>query len=178
VAEPALDEQLAALGCEKFDETHVQLCGLNANFIEDNTDINRIIDYSILYQSSPEAIGSVVKKLRGDSDAEIAALIARWQSMPLTLRSYVAMSDNAPAAHVLTIEDDGCIGVFDIITHARHRGRGLATWLLSQALRNGFHAGARVAYLQVVETNPARRVYERLGFRTAYTYWYRQLSES
>jgi GNAT superfamily N-acetyltransferase len=34
--------------------------------------------------------------------------------------------------------------------------------------------GARHAYLGVVELNsPARRLYDKLGFREAYRYWYR-----
>ena len=39
----------------------------------------------------------------------------------------------------------------------------------------GRSQGARHAWLQVLASNMvARRVYERLGFGTAYEYWYRE----
>jgi ribosomal protein S18 acetylase RimI-like enzyme len=42
--------------------------------------------------------------------------------------------------------------------------------LLDRARRSG----ARIAYLQVDAANaPARRIYDRLGFRDAYSYHYR-----
>jgi N-acetylglutamate synthase len=177
VSDPTIDEKLAARGGTKFDETHVQLCRLMPSCVGVNERNNRLFEYSIFSESSPESIGRIVQELRGDSDQEIEALVERWQSMPFTLRSYTAMRTGAPAAHALTIEDDGCIGIFDVVTHEAHRGHGLATHLLSRALNDAYDAGARIAYLQVVGTNPARRVYERLGFQTAYTYWYRQLPE-
>jgi predicted acetyltransferase len=56
-----------------------------------------------------------------------------------------------------------------------HRNRGYAGALLAHQLRAARDAGAHTAYLQVTPDNSSRRVYERLGFRTAYEYWYRAL---
>jgi N-acetylglutamate synthase len=156
ISDPTIDEKLASLDAEKFDETHVQLTRI-----------------------SPNSIGRTVQELRGDSDAEISALITRWDTMPFAIRSFAAIDkkSNELAAHVLTISEEHCVGIFDVITHTNHRGRGLATALIHRALAHAQENGASVAYLQVVATNSARRVYERLGFRTAYTYWYRQLPE-
>lgn len=66
------------------------------------------------------------------------------------------------------------MGLFDIATEAGRRRRGLAQRLIGHLLHWGALHGARRAYLQVeVRNEPARALYERLGFREVYRYWYR-----
>lgn len=66
------------------------------------------------------------------------------------------------------------VGLFDIATDAAHRGRGLAPRLIAHLLAWGARSGATRAYLQVEADNTAAlRLYERLGFRELYRYWYR-----
>jgi ribosomal protein S18 acetylase RimI-like enzyme len=66
------------------------------------------------------------------------------------------------------------LGLFDIATHPAHRGRGLAKALCRELMSWGYGLGARTAFLQVVGSNTsAIGLYERLGFRYAYHYWYR-----
>lgn len=66
------------------------------------------------------------------------------------------------------------LGLFDIATRLDHRRRGLARSLCKGLLAWGARRGAQTAFLQVVATNePAIRLYEDLGFETAYSYWYR-----
>ena len=67
------------------------------------------------------------------------------------------------------------MGIFDVVTAADWRGRGLASALIAAQLADAYSRGARVAYLQVRADNPARRIYERFGFATVYEYWYRAL---
>jgi ribosomal protein S18 acetylase RimI-like enzyme len=51
-----------------------------------------------------------------------------------------------------------------------HRGQGLGTVLLFQALRGFKQAGLRRAFLEVTAQNTgAVRLYERLGFKTTKT---------
>ncbi|MGE4506247.1 MAG: GNAT family N-acetyltransferase [Desulfovibrionaceae bacterium] len=65
-------------------------------------------------------------------------------------------------------------GIFDVATREAARRRGHATRLVRALLAAGRAAGARLCYLQVVETNlPARALYASLGFRPLYRYWYR-----
>lgn len=180
VADAMLDTKLASMGCEKFDETCVQTLSMqglfDGGFDRKLFDVDSYIEMS----SSPEIVGRLLQELRGDSDTEIAALTARWQSLPFTLRSYATRDPQSalPTAHVLTSHEGDTIGVFDVVTRSSHRGRGLASGLLARALADAHAAGAKSAYLQVVSTNPAKRVYERFGFRTAYTYWYREVADS
>ena len=68
----------------------------------------------------------------------------------------------------------GWLGLFDIVTHPRQRGQGYAQRLVRQLIAWGQARGAQGAYLQVMLNNPpALALYERLGFREAYRYWYR-----
>jgi ribosomal protein S18 acetylase RimI-like enzyme len=56
--------------------------------------------------------------------------------------------------------------IVDIAVLAAHRGRGLGTRVLEECKRRAVAAGAGLQ-LQVSPLNPARRLYERLGFRNA-----------
>jgi GNAT superfamily N-acetyltransferase len=51
------------------------------------------------------------------------------------------------------------------LTHPEHQGRGLATRLVTHAARELAAEGHEAMHLAVTETNPARGLYERLGFR-------------
>lgn len=66
------------------------------------------------------------------------------------------------------------LGLFDVATRVDCQRRGFARRLCEGLLAWGARRGARTAFLQVVATNMAAiRLYEQLGFETAYRYWYR-----
>jgi ribosomal protein S18 acetylase RimI-like enzyme len=72
------------------------------------------------------------------------------------------------------VAEDDLVGLFDLVTDPAQRGRGLARRLIAHLLAWGQAQGARGAYLQVeVQNAPALRLYDRLGFRELYRYWYR-----
>ena len=74
----------------------------------------------------------------------------------------------------LAVVSEGCIGLFDIVTDEAFRQRGLAKKLCDTLLHWGAEQGADTAYLQVVANNKAAiNLYESMGFRRAYEYWYR-----
>lgn len=79
-----------------------------------------------------------------------------------------------PVCCGLAVISDGCIGLFDVATAPAFRKQGLAGKLCETLLHWGVKQGAETAYLQVVANNKAAiNLYERLGFRSAYEYWYR-----
>jgi ribosomal protein S18 acetylase RimI-like enzyme len=63
---------------------------------------------------------------------------------------------------------DDTVGVFNVATPPEHRGRGYGAALTAQAAREGFAAGADLAWLQSSAMGVS--VYRRLGFRQVETY--------
>jgi GNAT superfamily N-acetyltransferase len=80
-----------------------------------------------------------------------------------------------PADRQIIVRDGQDIGVFTVEEHAdelfigqiyilpEHQGQGIGTDLIRSALRRGAELGLPVR-LRVLRVNPARRLYERLGF--------------
>jgi len=74
----------------------------------------------------------------------------------------------------LGVLEDEYFGVFDLVTATKMRNEGYGKRLVAATLRLAQKAGARYAYLQVTDSNqPAQFLYEKLGFKEAYYYWYR-----
>jgi len=115
-------------------------------------------------------------ELRGSSAPQAAAHVARLSASPLLrqARRLALVESGRVVALGQSVSERELVGLYDIITAADARGRGLATALTAELLRRAFEEGARMAYLQVSADNiPARHVYGKLGFVDRYAYWYR-----
>jgi ribosomal protein S18 acetylase RimI-like enzyme len=74
----------------------------------------------------------------------------------------------------LGVLQSGWVGLYDLITRPEQRGRGHGRQLISDILGWAVARGAHSSYLQVMQNNlPALRLYEKLGYREVYPYWYR-----
>lgn len=81
--------------------------------------------------------------------------------------------DGEAAAVGLGVFENGYTGIFNMATLEPFRGRGAASTILMALARWGKSQDGHTLYLQVSEENSkAQRVYEKLGFRTLYSYWY------
>jgi GNAT superfamily N-acetyltransferase len=63
---------------------------------------------------------------------------------------------------------EGEVGIFNVATPAKYRGRGYGAAITDSAVREGLAAGADLAYLQ--SSAIGESVYRRLGFREVVTY--------
>lgn len=79
------------------------------------------------------------------------------------------------AAVGLAVASPPWAGVFSMLTLEGHRRQRLGEAVLLAIARWAHRRGAQQLYLQVeVENTPARRLYERAGFRPRYRYHYRR----
>lgn len=76
-------------------------------------------------------------------------------------RDEIVLVDDLPVGRLLTSRGEQCRHIVDIALVPSHRGRGIGTLLVGRLLEAGS------VTLRVATTNPARRLYERLGFTTA-----------
>ncbi len=97
---------------------------------------------------------------------------------------YAAIPKRTIAAHIedqgryvatgLGILDRDYLGIYAIHVDPAYRRHHFAQAICQSLLAQGQKQGAKKAYLQVVQGNiPARTLYENLGFRQLYTYWFR-----
>jgi GNAT superfamily N-acetyltransferase len=81
-----------------------------------------------------------------------------------TVRGYVGEVGGIPVATAVAATIGDAVAVFNVATAAEHRGRGYGAAVTARAIGDGRAAGATWSWLQ--STEPASRVYERLGFAT------------
>ena len=82
--------------------------------------------------------------------------------------------DRVATAVGLGVVENSFIGLFDIVVDKACRNAGLGFHIVDNILRWGRKNGAETAYLQVLtDNNAATRLYEKIGFKEAYQYWYR-----
>lgn len=109
----------------------------------------------------------------GRSGAHRETHRAMLEAIPGARLLATVAADGRRAGCGLAVADGPLVGLFDLAVDPGLRGRGHGRRLLEGLLRWGAERGARCVYLQVLATNPAVRLYERVGFREAYRYWYR-----
>lgn len=83
-------------------------------------------------------------------------------------RAYVGLADGEHVTTAVGSTIGQFVGVFDVATPERHRGRGYGRAVTARAVLDGFEAGASYAYLQ--SSPMGLKIYESLGFRTLETW--------
>jgi GNAT superfamily N-acetyltransferase len=171
-----LDAQLAALGYRFVDRTLVMIRSSS------QADKNRPLPSGHRWESlDGNDFAQAVGALRGSPQAHIDSHAWRLAQSPVRYRGY-AIRDQADGTVLCcgqVAQEAELVGLYDIFTHPRVRGSGLAGLLCERLLAISATQGARIAYLQVDEANAAaRRVYARLGFGEAYSYHYREPPEA
>lgn len=110
----------------------------------------------------------------GPREADLPIARAILGSIVPERRFLLLREQGRPVACALVVVEGGWAGVFDVVVKPGERGRGLGRGIMKLALGAAAEAGARSSYLQVVEGNsPAESLYESLGYRPLYRYWYR-----
>jgi ribosomal protein S18 acetylase RimI-like enzyme len=75
----------------------------------------------------------------------------------------------------LGITNTNYLGLFDIIVNEKYRRNGFGKDIVLGLLGEAKRRNISTAYLQVVENNiAANSLYEKIGFKDVYRYWYRK----
>ena len=93
-----------------------------------------------------------------------AALVGEYGRFMEPVSRAVPVEGGMAAAVLFTWWDEMALLAF-CLTDPDHQGQGLATRLVTHAARELAADGHDAMHLAVTESNPARALYERLGFR-------------
>ena len=109
---------------------------------------------------------------RGLFDAE-ASRVIRWDAAvgaerPSLAAQIFCARERLPGRDGSMLER---LGVLEIATHPQHQRQGLGRALLQHAIRVAIAAGLDAVQLQVTLDNPARHLYESLGFQATTPFW-------
>jgi ribosomal protein S18 acetylase RimI-like enzyme len=110
-----------------------------------------------------EGMDAIIKDLNLDIDAQIAAFRQRWDVAEVR----IVTLDGTDIGWLQSFVKDDALFLGQLFVDGTLRGRGIGTQvvegLIEEAARD-----SRAVTLGVVKTNPALRLYERLGFRTTH----------
>jgi len=114
-------------------------------------------------------------RLNGTTSPTLRRIVpSMYQAIPKETIAASVKINGTMVACGLGILDRGYVGVYAVYVDAGCRRRGFARAIVSAILSEGRKKGCSKAYLQCVQGNqPARKLYESMGFQTLYTYWFR-----
>ena len=99
---------------------------------------------------------------------QLAALFSPTVAATPGFSVYVGLAGGRAVSTVTAWTADQTVGIFNVATPPDERGRGYGRAITAHAIREGFKAGANLAWLQASPLGEP--VYRALGFRQVETY--------
>jgi ribosomal protein S18 acetylase RimI-like enzyme len=118
-------------------------------------------DYEYLYRLNEATMREYAEQTYGPWDESVARRIFAERFRPVSTRIVVIDGRDVGMLEVLPTETG--LQLANIRIAPEHQGRGIGTRLITGVLRDAHARGLSVT-LRVLKVNPARRLYERLGF--------------
>jgi GNAT superfamily N-acetyltransferase len=162
-----IDKELEKLNYKQDDVTSVQTCnslpvlnntidGIIINNYFDKTWIDGFVECNQIKQEYMETIKTMLGNIIGNK-----------------IVVYKEINGEIIGCGYGVIENDN-VWIFDIIVKENKRGNGYGEEIVKSILSRAKAEGTDTAYLQVVNKNIiAKKLYEKLGFKEKYKYWYR-----
>jgi ribosomal protein S18 acetylase RimI-like enzyme len=145
-----LDGSPRAMSIDLADFEALDLGDLDWDLDLDPADLGRINDLAYVLPA----------------DSGVAAALVGLPRLE-NLRLYRALTDGEPACVSATLDHGADLGVYFVATHPEHRGRGLASRLMSLALVQGRERGLETSSLQ--GSPMGTPIYLRLGYSEDFT---------
>lgn len=167
LSDKRLDSMLEARGYQVVTPTHIMTKELEQ---EQNIDSRVIIEeaFSEKWQEGYFSLNNVKEEWKIEAAKAIRAI-----TMNKILCVSIIENEKMIACGSGIIEGK-YIGLYDITVDEVDRKKGLGFIICSALLSKAYSMGVRTAYLQVVSNNiPAIKLYQKLGFKDCYEYWYR-----
>lgn len=117
-------------------------------------------DFMLIHRWREAGLRSYVELLWGWEDAD---QLQRFRDRFDPTKYHVIQVDRCDVGALSVSEQCGEVFIADVEIDAAHRNRGLGSAVVRDVIAAAHRAGRSVA-LQVLTVNPARRLYERLGF--------------
>jgi GNAT superfamily N-acetyltransferase len=170
MASPApLDEHLEKRGYLKEYETSLRL--LNLSDFQTSITYENIEKSSYFSSQWIDAFISCSDPTAASSKETMAQMLGNILGEKICVQLKWA---NESVACGFGVIENGFVGLFDIIVKEDCRGKGYGKTIMSALLNEAKRLGAQKAYLQVLIGNSvAENLYESLGFKELYRYWYR-----
>jgi len=164
----AIEETLERLNYRKINETSIQVCkmpekpGNNAKGIIVSDGFSGQWKESVIeFNRIEEKHTSIFRKIV-DNVAIEKIVVHKEIDGKIVGCGYGAIERNY-------------VGIFDIVVKEEFRGKGYGREIVEAILSGAAKKGAKTTYLQVMINNPiALHLYEKMGYRELYRYWYRK----
>ena len=166
---PSLDQALENRGYTLVDPS--------CNMFLDDLDASAkplLTNVEVYSSPDPQWLGVLSQLNPKLSEHQLDATRRMFSQTVLQTGFFTLYEGAVPVACGIGVIEDRMVGLFDIVTSEQHRNRGYGEQLIRNLLRWAKENGATQSYLQVLQHNPpAHRLYEKLGYRQIYSYWYR-----
>jgi ribosomal protein S18 acetylase RimI-like enzyme len=110
-----------------------------------------------------QGMEKIIKELNLNRDAQVTGLRQRWDVTQVRIITL----DGRDIGWLQSFEEDGALFLGQLFVDSALRGGGIGTEVVKALIADATKVG-RAVTLGVVKTNPALRLYERLGFRTTH----------
>ena len=165
-----LNQYLKTQGYEVEHETDTYVLSLQDLLVPNSSSFTVELQDFI----SPDWIKDLFRLNKTTNPSHHAIVPKMYEAIPRDVISARIRLEGNTIATGLGIMERDHMGIYAIYVGESYRGKGLAKTVCSALLSAAQERGLHHAYLQVVKDNfIAKKVYEDLGFRYQYSYWFR-----
>jgi len=163
-----IDRKIADLGFILEMKVNVQITSLDSL-------IHGITSFGVEIHPTPQQNWLSTYAAVGDYDSFSLGIRKSIMTRIVQKKAYAtAIFKNKVAGVGFGVAERGWLGLFAISTLTQFRRKGIATAITRALAQWGLSKGATRAYLLVEQKNePASDLYNHLGFKNLYYYWYR-----